>query len=67
MGGKVVSVTTDGFITNLSDLEERLLNLPNNNIPLFRHFKNLVKDLNDFKYTNIDALELKNEGKGIVS
>lgn len=28
LGGKVVSVTTDGFITDLDDLENRLLSLP---------------------------------------
>jgi len=31
IGGKVVSVTTDGFITDIKDLEAELLKLPTEN------------------------------------
>jgi len=64
IGGKVVSATTDGFITNIPNLEESLLNLPLKQIPLFLHFRNLTQDLNDLNST---CLELKHEGKGILS
>jgi hypothetical protein len=64
LGGKVVSATTDGFITNISNLEEKLLELPQKFIPLLLHFRALTQDLHDLTTT---ALELKNEGKGILS
>jgi hypothetical protein len=64
LGGKVVSVTTDGFITDVDDLETKLLSLPSKDIPLFLKYKELVQDL-----VSEDAkiLELKNKGVGIVS
>jgi hypothetical protein len=66
LGGKVVSATTDGFITNISDLEERILELPEGKTPLLRMFKKLRSELNEDP--NVDmALELKNESKGILS
>lgn len=41
LNGKVVSVTTDGFITDLTDLESKLLTLPSEDIPLLKTKKNL--------------------------
>lgn len=65
LGGVVVSVTTDGFLTNIADLENRLLSLPQKEAPLFNKYKLLIENLtND---DNSKALEIKNEGKGIVS
>jgi hypothetical protein len=61
-------VTTDGFITNLPDLETKLFNLKPECTPLLTLFKDLRKDLSEDPSTNT-ALELKNsvEGKGIIS
>jgi hypothetical protein len=64
LGGKVVSTTTDGFITNLEGLEKRLLSLPQKEAPLFKRYKLLIEMLDN---DSAIALELKNEGKGIVS
>ena len=64
LGGKVVSATTDGFITNVKDLENKLLGLPSKETLLFRKYKSLIEMLDK---DGAIALELKNEGKGIVS
>ena len=45
MGGKVVSVTTDGFITDIKDLESKLLVLKQEKIPLFLLYRDLRYDL----------------------
>lgn len=55
MGGKVVSVTTDGFITDIKDLESKLLALKPEKIPLFLLYRDLRYDLSESK----DALEVK--------
>lgn len=62
--GVVVSVTTDGFITNLPDLESRILELKHCNTFL-KVFKNIRRDITD----GVDerALELKATSKGIIS
>lgn len=72
LGGKVVSVTTDGFITNITDLESKLLTLPENDTMLLRKYRTLRQDLTTFeedtsKTPNPDALEIKSEGKGMIS
>ena len=64
MGGKVVSATTDGFITDIEGLEQKLLNLPQKEAPLFKNYKLLIEMLN---IDGATALEVKHEGKGIVS
>lgn len=56
--GKVVSVTTDGFITNLSDLESLL----KDNL-LITEFRKMRFNLSG----NSEGLELKHSGKGIIS
>lgn len=58
MGGVVISVTTDGFITNVVDLEEKI-----SENYLLGEFKNRRKTLSD---DNI-GLELKSSGRGIIA
>lgn len=64
--GKVVSVTTDGFITDIPNLEERLLTLNDSEIPLLKLYKRLREALTD-SCDSSQALELKNNGVGIIS
>lgn len=59
-----MSVTTDGFITNLVDLEGELLKLPDCSIPLLRMYRSLINKMDSDKSS---ALELKNNGVGIIS
>jgi hypothetical protein len=54
-GGKVVSVTTDGFITDITDMESKLLALKPNKIPLLLLYRDLRYDLSESK----DSLEVK--------
>jgi hypothetical protein len=54
----VVSVTTDGFITNLSNLEGRI-----SEKLLFSEFKKIRKILSD----DDTGMELKNHGRGILA
>jgi hypothetical protein len=61
--GKVVSVTTDGFITDLPNLEEMLLNLPVESRPLFTKYRELREDLSG----DPKSIELKHEGRGVIS
>ena len=65
LGGKVVSVTTDGFITNITDLETEILNNPKceKTRTLLENFIKLRKDLSGDE----TALELKNISNGIIS
>ena len=61
--GSIVSVTTDGFITNIENLEEKLMNLPDSKIELLNIYKNSRGDLSG----NSTGLEIKKEGIGIMS
>lgn len=63
LGGKIVSVTTDGFITDLENLEEKLLSLPVDETTLLRKYRNIRLELSN----NPSALEIKSDGKGIIS
>ena len=58
LGGVVVSVTTDGFITNISELENKIYD----NF-LLSEFKKIRLDLSG----DNKALELKTKGKGIIA
>lgn len=58
IGGLVVSVTTDGFITNLAELENKI-----SSKYLFLEFKKIRKILAG----EDKALELKSEGKGVIA
>lgn len=61
--GSVVSATTDGFITNLEELEDKLLELPSEKTNLHRMYRKSRLDLSE----NSNALEVKKQGIGIVS
>jgi hypothetical protein len=64
LGGRVVSVTTDGFITDLVDLEKQMLEkLPLDSTILLRKYRGLRYKLAG----DSTALELKTEGKGVLS
>lgn len=63
LGGKVVSVTTDGFITDLSNLEEKLLTLNTSEIPLLTLYRTLRQELSNTP----DSLEIKDSGVGVIS
>lgn len=58
-----MSVTTDGFITDLPDLEDKLLNLPLVTRPLFTKYRQLREGLCGLER----GLELKSDGVGIIS
>lgn len=61
--GKVISCTTDGFITDIEFLEEKMLKLPAENTILLRMFRTLRTEISG----NPNALEIKNNGVGVVS
>ena len=58
LGGLVVSVTTDGFITDIRDLEEKLTGCY-----LLEEYQKIRETLASDK----TSLELKNQGKGILA
>lgn len=64
LGGKVISVTTDGFITDIDNLESRLMGLEKGNTML-KLYSFLRRDLTDG--LNCSSLELKKESLGIIS
>lgn len=63
LNGRLISVTTDGFITDVSDLESKILNLKGRSKSLLSEYKNLRLDL----LNDDTSLEIKKSGKGIVS
>lgn len=63
LGGKIVSVTTDGFITNIENLELLLMELPSNETYFVRLYRKMRKMLG----FDLEAYELKNSGVGIAS
>jgi len=63
LGGRVVSVTTDGFITDLPCLETKLMSLGSEDTPLFSLYRSLREGLRK----NPESLEIKHFGKGVVS
>lgn len=69
LGGLVVSVTTDGFLTNITDLENKLLQLPTNDTPLLRKYRSLRESLTTFEGVEptVEALEIKTKGIGMIS
>lgn len=56
--GKAVSVTTDGFITDIKDLEDSL----KDNL-LMSEYRKIREDLSG----EVEGLEVKREGKGLIS
>lgn len=61
-----MSVTTDGFITDIENLEYKLNRLPGAKTPLLKLFQKLRGELNDDEANNA-ALEIKHKSKGIIS
>lgn len=61
-GGKIVSCTTDGFITDLSDLESNLLN-NSSSLPLLNVYQKTRAELSG----KSESLELKHDGIGLMS
>lgn len=60
LGGRVVSVTTDGFITDLDNLESNILNSANSDqLSLLREYRKMREILSG----DSNALELKHEYK----
>ena len=62
LGGKAVSATTDGLITNIENLEDKACEYFKKNWKgksILLEFKKIID--------NQDAIEVKNEGKGIMS
>lgn len=59
--GKVISCTTDGFITNIDDLENKIGNLKVNTF--IKLYQKIREDLSN----NPTSLELKHKGEGIIS
>ena len=60
LDGKVVSVTTDGFITNIEDLENKLLSLPPEDTILLYKYRSLRLELSD----DPNSLEITVKVKG---
>lgn len=63
LNGRVVSVTTDGFITDVKDLERNILELKGRSKSMIGEYKELRKDL----LNDDTSLEVKKYGKGIIS
>jgi len=59
LGGTAVSVTTDGFITDIKDLENKILKNALFKKSLFAEYRKVRN--------NTDIIETKNEGLGIMS
>ena len=53
----------DGFITNVVNLEQKLLQLPIEDCILLRKYRTLRGDFSGVS----DALEIKSCGKGVIS
>lgn len=63
LGGTAVSCTTDGFVTDIKDLENALIKNCNKSNVLFKDFRKIRNGLS----TDPTGLEIKHEGKGIIS
>jgi len=63
LNGKVVSVTTDGFVTDIECLEDKIINNVNLNSTLLKEFIKLRTELSDID----ESLENKKKGVGIVA
>ena len=63
LGGSVVSVTTDGFITDLEDLESKILS----NSKCITNLISSYRGIREYLSGNNAAFELKSKGLGIIS
>ncbi|KAI5850810.1 hypothetical protein GGS23DRAFT_591595 [Durotheca rogersii] len=70
LGGRVVSVTTDGFISDVKDLESKLLSLNKRNLNclyLYRGIRGILTNI-EGQETDVRGLEIKNEElTGLIS
>lgn len=69
LNGKVVSATTDGFITDVEDLENKILDLQikENKSKKARFLLREYRNARNYLSTNIEGLEVKKSGKNILS
>lgn len=71
LDGKVISVTTDGFITDVEDLENKILSLKNTNkncLLLYREIRRFLTTFKNSESYDERGLEIKNiETSGIIS
>lgn len=65
LGGTIISATTDGLITNIENLEIKLLTLDEDKIIFLNLFRGIRSEITDGK--NCDALEVKKQGKGMIT
>lgn len=65
LGGAVVSATTDGFITDIDNLEERILK--SDKAGISRTFLELYRETRKMLSGDSSALELKTSVKGLIS
>ena len=65
LGGNVVSVTTDGFITDIENLEDKILNSRKRG--LSKIFLRLYRKTRDILSGDPTALEVKSSVKGLLS
>lgn len=56
LGGRVISVTTDGFVTDVENLEEKLLTMKSDKIIFIKYYRVIRRLLSD----DPSAFELKN-------
>jgi len=65
LDGKIVSATTDGFVTNIPDLENKILKLHES----LNYKDSLIQDYRDIRFKlskNAEALEVKTNVRGIL-
>lgn len=62
MGGKVVSVTTDGFITDVENLEAKMSNALKKSV-LMNEYQGIRAELSGERA----GLELKSSGVGVIA
>lgn len=71
LGGRVVSVTTDGFITDIDDLESRILNSKECKVACLIVYKSIRRMLTTFegvdKYDDSGLEKRHSEGSGLLS
>ena len=70
LGGVILSTTTDGFLTDVADLESKMLDLSNENTYCLMLYRKIREYLTSFDGVESDssALEIKNvEDAGIIS
>jgi hypothetical protein len=54
LGGRIISVTTDGFLTDIEDLESKLLKTVNYDKGLLKHYRSTRNYLTTVRKTPVD-------------